>query len=32
MDGGRIRDQGTYAELAPKLGRASVHGLAVPVA
>ena len=32
MDGGRIREQGTYAELAPKLGRAAVHNLAVPVA
>jgi ABC-type bacteriocin/lantibiotic exporter with double-glycine peptidase domain len=31
MEGGRIREQGTYAELAPKLGRASVHGLSVPV-
>jgi ABC-type bacteriocin/lantibiotic exporter with double-glycine peptidase domain len=32
MEGGRIKDQGTYAELAPRLGRASVHGMAVPVA
>ncbi len=31
MEGGRIREQGTYAELAAKLGRASVHGLSVPV-
>ena len=31
MEGGRIREQGTYAELAPRLGRASVHGLTVPV-
>lgn len=31
MEAGRIREQGTYAELAPKLGRASVHGLSVPV-
>ena len=32
MEGGRIREQGTYAELAARLGRASVHGLSVPVA
>ncbi len=31
MEGGRIKEQGTYAELAPKLGRAAVHGLSVPV-
>ena len=31
MEGGRIREQGTYGELAAKLGRASVHGLSVPV-
>ena len=31
MEGGRISEQGTYAELAPKLGRAGVHNLAVPV-
>ena len=31
MEAGRIKEQGTYAELAPKLGRASVHGLSVPV-
>ena len=31
MEGGRIREQGTYAELAPSLGRAQVHGLSVPV-
>ncbi|MDZ7632788.1 MAG: ATP-binding cassette domain-containing protein [Gemmatimonadaceae bacterium] len=31
MDAGRIREQGTYAELAGRLGRASVHGLSVPV-
>jgi ABC-type bacteriocin/lantibiotic exporter with double-glycine peptidase domain len=32
MEGGRIKEQGTYAELAPRLGRASVHGLSIPVA
>ena len=32
MEGGRIRQRGTYHELAPTLGRANVHGLAVPVA
>ncbi len=32
MEGGRIREKGTYAELAVRLGRASVHGLSVPVA
>lgn len=32
MEGGRIREQATYAELAPRLGRASVHGLSIPVA
>ena len=32
MEGGRIRRRGTYPELAPMLGRAAVHGLAVPVA
>ena len=32
MEGGRIRQRGTYRELAPTLGRAAVHGLAVPVA
>jgi ABC-type bacteriocin/lantibiotic exporter with double-glycine peptidase domain len=31
MNGGRITDRGTYAQLAPKLGRAAVHGLSVPV-
>jgi ABC-type bacteriocin/lantibiotic exporter with double-glycine peptidase domain len=31
MEGGRIKEQGTYAELASHLGRASVHGLSVPV-
>ena len=31
MEAGRIREQGTYGELAAKLGRASVHGLSVPV-
>ncbi len=31
MEDGRIKEQGTYAELAPKLGRASVHGLSIPV-
>lgn len=31
MEGGRIREQGTYGELAAKLGRASVHDLSVPV-
>jgi ABC-type bacteriocin/lantibiotic exporter with double-glycine peptidase domain len=31
MENGRIREQGTYAELAPRLGRASVHGLSIPV-
>ena len=32
MEGGRIRRRGTYPELAPMLGRAAVHGVAVPVA
>ncbi len=32
MEDGRIREQGTYSELASRLGRASVHGMAVPVA
>jgi ABC-type bacteriocin/lantibiotic exporter with double-glycine peptidase domain len=32
MEGGRIRQHGTYHELAPTLGRAAVHGIAVPVA
>lgn len=31
MDGGRIKEKGTYAELALRLGRASVNGLSVPV-
>ena len=31
MEGGHIKEQGTYAELAATLGRASVHGMAVPV-
>ena len=31
MAGGQIREQGTYAELAARLGRASVHGMTVPV-
>jgi ABC-type bacteriocin/lantibiotic exporter with double-glycine peptidase domain len=31
MEAGRIKERGTYAELAPKLGRALVHGLSVPV-
>lgn len=31
MEEGRIREQGTYDELAPRLGRASVHGMSVPV-
>jgi len=31
MEGGRIREQGTYSELAGSLGRASVNGLTVPV-
>jgi len=30
MEKGRIREQGTYAELAPHLGRAVVHGLSIP--
>jgi ABC-type bacteriocin/lantibiotic exporter with double-glycine peptidase domain len=32
MEAGQIKEQGTYAELAGRLGRASVHGLTVPVA
>jgi ABC-type bacteriocin/lantibiotic exporter with double-glycine peptidase domain len=32
MEAGHIKEQGTYAELAGRLGRASVHGLTVPVA
>ena len=31
MDRGRISEQGTYAELAGKIGRASVRGMAVAV-
>jgi len=31
MEGGKIRERGTYADLAPLLGRASVRGLSVPV-
>ena len=31
LENGRVREQGTYAELAPRLGRASVHGLSIPV-
>lgn len=31
MEGGRIREQGTYAEMASRLGGASVRGLSVPV-
>lgn len=31
MREGRIVQRGTYAELAPTLGRAAVHGLSVPV-
>ncbi|HYW49384.1 MAG TPA: hypothetical protein VE861_02195, partial [Gemmatimonadaceae bacterium] len=32
MENGRIKEQGTYAELAPHLGRSAVHGLVIPVA
>ncbi|MBC7562753.1 MAG: ATP-binding cassette domain-containing protein [Gemmatimonadaceae bacterium] len=31
MENGRIKEQGTYAELAARLGKASVRGLSVPV-
>jgi ABC-type bacteriocin/lantibiotic exporter with double-glycine peptidase domain len=31
MEGGRIQQSGTYAQLAPVLGHASVHGMFVPV-
>ena len=31
MENGRIKEQGTYAELAARLGQASVRGLSVPV-
>ncbi len=32
MQGGCIKQQGTYAELAPMLGLSAVHGMSVPVA
>ncbi len=31
MESGRIRESGSYAELASRLGNASVHGLTAPV-